>query len=110
MKEKKPKKVVIINDIDSESIEKAILILRNGGNPEPQSYHIVTEAQEIINAYRKTVEKTQSDISRKEDHVRENKKFSAKIAPALWATGMIALFLLGGYVFLQGICFMMEKF
>lgn len=110
MKEKNPRKVVIINDIDSESIEKAILILRSGGTPLEQTYHIVTEAQELINAYRKTIDKTQTDLSRREHRIRRTEKPAAVFVRILWATGIMSLFLFGGYLTLQGLAFLLEKF
>ena len=109
MKEKKSKKVVIINDIDSENIEKAILILRSGGTATTQTYHIVTEAQELINAYRKTVEKTHSCLEKKENRIRKREKQLAYLSRILWATGIMASFIFGGYLFLQGLNFLLEK-
>ena len=109
MKEKNPKKVVIINDIDSKSIEKAILILRSGGSAAAQTYHIVTEAQELINAYRKTVEKTQSCLEKKESRIRKREKQLAYLGRILWATGVMASFIFGGYLFLHGLNFLLEK-
>ena len=59
MTAKKTRQVVIINDIQSESIEQAIFILRTPlGEPLPASPggNIVDEAQRIINSYVKTIE------------------------------------------------------
>lgn len=110
MKEKEPKKVMIINDIDSESIERAILILRSGGTPATQTYHIVSEAQELINAYRRTVEKTQNSMAKKERRLRKGEQQMAVLGRILWATGVMAAFIFGGYLFLQGLTFLLEKF
>ncbi len=87
MKEKPSKRVVIINDIASDSIEQAIFILRNagiqgcgGGTPT-----IVQEAQRVINAYVETMEKTQQKISRQE---RKERRKSRK---HLWGRVLLAL-------------------
>ena len=64
MKNEKSKKVVIIQDIKSDAIEQAILILRNSGQvkPAPVGYHIVTEAQNIIDSYIQTVESSKTGL------------------------------------------------
>ncbi len=74
MREKNSKRVVIIDDIDSSSIEQAIFILRNGGTTgrEPGT-SIVSEAERIINAYVQTMKKTQLGISKREERTRHRK-------------------------------------
>ena len=64
MKDKKTKKVVIINDINSDTIEQAILILKNNGiaTATTAGQHIVREAGNVINSYIKTVEKGGSKL------------------------------------------------
>ena len=101
MKDKQSRKVVIINDIDSKNIEKAILILRSGGTSisAPAGYHIVTEAQDIINAYSQTVEKTQSGLDRREHRARRTEKRSAVTRRVLCVLcALIAFFGIGGFV------------
>lgn len=72
MNEKNSRRVVIIEDIDSNSIEQAIFILRNNGSVEkPKKGTIVREAERIINAYVQTLERTQAGISRKEKRRRD---------------------------------------
>lgn len=112
MKDKQSKKVVIIHDIDSESIEKAILILRSGGTttPAPAGYHIVNEAQEIINAYRKTMEKAQSEISRKENKARKPEKGASALWRSVCILGVMAGFCGFGYFMLQVVPAILEKF
>ncbi len=71
MKEKNSKRVVIIDDIDSCMIEQAILILRrNGAEKPPKKTTIVSEAERIIHAYAKLMEKNQHITNRKERHHR----------------------------------------
>lgn len=112
MKDKKSKKVVIIHDIDSKSIEKAILILRGGGvnTPAPVGYHIVQEAQQIIDDYSKTIEKTQSRVSRKEEQVRHAEKHAGIIKRTLCVLGAMAGFCAFGYWLLNAASGILEKF
>ena len=111
MKDKQSKKVVIIHNIDSESIEKAILILRSGGTatPAPAGYHIVHEAQEIIDAYRKTMEKTQNELSRQEKRAR-NTKNHAFLWRSLCVMGVMGAFCAFGYWMLSVIPALIQKF
>lgn len=112
MKDKQSRKVVIINDIDSKNIEKAILILRSGGTSisAPAGYHIVTEAQDIINAYSRTVEKTQTGLDRQEHRARRTEKHSSAARRALCVLcALIAFFGIGGFV-LNVIQPLLEKF
>ncbi len=95
MKDKGNKRVVIINDIDSGEIERAIFILRNGGAVQPAAYQIVTEAEKIIRAYSKTVGKEWEDADRPK-----------KKSPGAWgaiAYGITVLFLVAvsGYGILR---------
>lgn len=66
MKDKKTKKVVIIKDINSDTIEQAILILKNNGiaTATTAGQHIVKEAGNIINSYIKTVEKESNKLKK----------------------------------------------
>ncbi len=69
MRDRKSKKVVIINDIYSDTIEQAIFILRNNGNAVSigtGTTPIVKEAQRVINSYIETIEKTKASIAKKE--------------------------------------------
>ena len=71
MNGKNSRRVVIIEDIDSGSIEQAIFILRNNGSPEkPEKGAIVREAERIINAYVQTLERTKVGLGRKEERSR----------------------------------------
>lgn len=112
MKDKQSKKVVIIHDIDSESIEKAILILRSGGTttPAPAGYHIVNEAQEIINAYRKTMEKTQSETSRKGKRAAWTEGNPSVIWRSICILSVMAGFSAFGYWMLRVMPAILEKF
>lgn len=85
MKGKKTKKVVIINDINSDTIEQAILILKNNGiaTATTAGQHIVREAGNVINSYIKTVEKT--------DGKSKKGNLVFRIFVALIAMGSIAL-------------------
>lgn len=77
MKDKQSKKVVIISDIRSDTIEQAIFILRSAGaavSGDSPGAHIVREAQRVINAYVQTVEKTSSGLERKEKKCRRSGK------------------------------------
>ena len=87
MKEKPSKKVVIINDIASESIEQAIFILRNGGSFSSAggTATVVQEAQRIINAYAETMETAHAKLSRRE------KKEKRRIILQKWGHILLAL-------------------
>lgn len=69
MKENSRKKVVIIDDVFSDTIEQAIFILRSGGAIEkaPDAGNgFLSEAQSIINAYAHTVERANEQALRRE--------------------------------------------
>ena len=76
MKTNPSKKVVIINDIHSDTIEQAIFILRSAGEPQhgvsSSGTHMVQEAQRVINAYVKTIEKARCG-ARKRKKVRSGR-------------------------------------
>ncbi|MBQ2614795.1 MAG: hypothetical protein IJB80_05660 [Clostridia bacterium] len=88
MKDRQSKKVVIIHDIDSQSIEKAILILRSNGTatPAPANYHIVSEAERIIRAYSKTVEKADS-ANKEKSHTARRLALGAGIFLSVFSIG-----------------------
>lgn len=112
MRDKQSKKVVIIHDIDSDNIEKAILILRNGGReaPVPSGYHIVNEAQEIIHAYRKTMEKTQHELCRKEKKIRHSQNGTLGFWRTLCVLSVMAGSCAFGYFMLRVVPSLLEKF
>ena len=59
MKEKNSKKVIIINEIASDTIEQAIFILKNSGGREKiisQNSYVLAEAQNIIKNYIEKIE------------------------------------------------------
>lgn len=66
MTDKKSRKVLIINNIKSDTIDQAIFILK-GDTPPGKSAHLDTniadEAQEIINRYIRQVERLKGDRS-----------------------------------------------
>ena len=98
MKDKQSKKVVIINDINSETIERAILILKDAGSVAAASADcgIVAEAQNIINSYIRIVEKNQNGLARCEKRLRK-----AKSKPHLrtaYVIGALLAFFAAGYV------------
>ena len=76
MKTNPSKKVVIINDVHSDTIEQAIFILRSAGEPQhgasSSGTHMVQEAQRVINAYVKTVEKARCGV-KKQKKVRSGR-------------------------------------
>ena len=106
MKDKQSKKVVIINDIKSDAIEQAILILRSSGSsPEsvPPGYHIVTEAQNIINSYIQTMEKTQAGLTRREKKARAShcaapRRPASPFRRTLYVLGALLVFFAAGYL------------
>lgn len=110
MKEHHTKKVVIINDIDSAEIERAILILKNGGTEQHSAYQIVEEAQSLICAYRQTLEKTNGNLRRKESDARQASVRREVANRILWAAVMMTGTLFGGYLLWQGVVFLIEKF
>lgn len=89
MKDRQSKKVVIIHDIDSKSIEKAILILRNNGSctPAPANYRIVDEAEKIIRAYSKTVEKADAQADREKSGAARRLALGAGIFLSVFSIG-----------------------
>ena len=106
MKDKQSKKVVIINDIKSDAIEQAILILRSSGSsPEsvPPGYHIVTGAQNIINSYIQTLEKTQAGLTRREKKARAShcaapRRPASPFRRTLYVLGALLVFFAAGYL------------
>lgn len=77
MKDKQSKKVVIINDIQSDAIEKAILILRSSGSSvsgNSAGRHLIAEAQKVINGYVQTVEGVQSGFCASRKSRRRGKR------------------------------------
>lgn len=66
MKEGQSKKVIIINDIKSETVEQAILILKKSGKNEAsvKNSSLVQEAQNIIGAYVRAAERSEFDCGR----------------------------------------------
>jgi len=112
MKDRQQRKVVIIHDIDSENIEKAILILRNGGvvAPAPANYQIVTEAEKIIRSYSRTVDKSQKGLDKKETR-RKRRETTANtmVAMGIGLTALLSISL-GGYLVLSLLQFLIEKF
>ncbi len=106
MQDKHSKKVIIINDINSDAIERAILILREGkiSVPSPAAgSHIVEEAQTVINSYIRTMDKAQYNMERKEHRCRNTHSSPARIG--LWTAFFASLVVLG-YILLHfsGIC------
>ena len=77
MKENSRKKVVIIDDIYSDTIEQAIFILRSGGiigQTASVGAGFIKEAQSIINAYAHTVGRANERALRRERKNRKNNK------------------------------------
>lgn len=77
MKDKQSKKVVIIEDIRSDTIEQAIFILRNHGgvvSEGSRGQRVIEEAQRVINAYVDTVEKAQSRLQTREKRARKPRR------------------------------------
>ncbi|MBR5152064.1 MAG: hypothetical protein IKW60_00850 [Clostridia bacterium] len=109
MKDKQPRKVVIIHDIDSREIEKAILILRNGGavTPAPAKYQIVTEAEKIIRAYSRTVEK---ELEQKKEPEQLREKAANTLLTLGFGIAVLLSVALSGYGVLRLIQFILEKF
>ncbi len=89
MREKNSKRVVIIDQIDSDSIEQAILILRNNGVPTSRAgASIVSEAERIINSYVQTMEGTMTGFRRGEkrsrhQNPRQNRRSMVSVGIAL---------------------------
>lgn len=96
MKEKNSKKVIIINEIASDTIEQAIFILKNSGKevkPISQNSYVLAEAQNIIKSYIDKIENSPKGIYRKK------KIISTKLKSAL---------ILGStLLFGMGICYVM---
>ena len=95
MKDKKTKKVVIINDINSDTIEQAILILKNNGiaTATTAGQHIVREAGNVINSYIKTIEKGNNKL--KKSH---KKSFALAIVLTLAAITTFGLSVYGFFI------------
>ncbi len=109
MKDRQQKKVVIIHDIDSKEIEKAILILRNGGAavPAPAKYQIVTEAEKIIRAYSRTMDK---ELEQKNSSDKRREKAGNVLLTLGFGLAVLLSVALSGYGILQLLQYLMEKF
>ncbi|MBE5041094.1 hypothetical protein [Ructibacterium gallinarum] len=109
MKEKKSKNVVIIRDIESDTIEQAIFILRGAGSPsalQDSGYRIVTDAQNIIDAYSKTLS---SPLSRAQLHKKPSRRLKI-LFRCLSVFGAVAAFFSVAYLFTNLFSFILEKF
>ena len=94
MKDKHSKKVIIINDINSDAIERAILILREGKCfvPSPAAgSHIVEEAGAVIRSYIRTMDKAQDEMDRRERKSRQPKSFAAHLPTLLSVLAGVAV-------------------
>lgn len=97
MRDKQSKKVVIINDISSDTVERAILILRDSGRPETVcDSSIVAQAQHIIESYAKTVEKAQEGMEKRMRKARREK--GKKRNAVVYVLGAMLFFISVWYV------------
>ena len=108
MKDKKSKNVVIIRDIASDTIEQAIFILRDAGSPASlpdAGYHIVADAQNIIDAYSQSLRAPSS--SRRRKYPPSRRKRMLRILSV--AAAVIAFFS-SAYFCTQLFSFLLENF
>ncbi|MBO4940704.1 MAG: hypothetical protein J6D15_00610 [Clostridia bacterium] len=103
MIDKKSRRVVIINNIESDTIDQAIFILKSDkASSEIKSFDadISVEAQKIIDNYINQVErlkKVQEPFSAKSKKRFKSKKPSFLLPVTLTATFMLAIFFLVVY-------------
>lgn len=100
MIDKKSRRVVIINNIESDTIDQAIFILKSDKNGNSKTFNeknVAAEAQNIINNYIKQVERLKglhgSDSSKK----HRSPFFSHLFTMALTAAFMLAVFFVAAY-------------
>lgn len=98
MSDKRSKKVVIINDINSDAIERAILILRDGGTAQtlPESRGIVAEAQNVINSYIRFAEKNRYVFPESDKNQKPRRGSRKGIVYAISA--LLAFFAVGCFI------------
>lgn len=101
MKDKQSKKVVIINDINSDTIERAILILRDAGTaqPVPQNSGIVAEAQNVISSYIRVTEKNR--YAYPELNSKKSARRRGSCRRIIYALSALAAFFAVGYFILN---------
>lgn len=101
MIDRKSRRVVIINNIQSDTIDQAIFILKSNKNSYGKAFseeNIVSEAQDIINSYIRQVEHFKefhrdSPSSKKQ----KNSFLSHMLTVALTAVFMLAVFFIAAY-------------
>ncbi len=97
MIDKKAKKVVIINNINSDTIDQAIFILKSVLPVHSFDKNIVDEAQKIIDSYVRQVERLKdTGKSRKRKSSRSN-FFSTFLTVSLTAAFMLTVFFFAVY-------------
>ncbi len=103
MIDKKSRRVVIINNIESDTIDQAIFILKSEkASSETKSFDadISVEAQKIIDNYINQVErlkKVQEPLSKKQKKRSKSKKPSFLLPVTLTASFMLAVFFFIAY-------------
>ena len=103
MTDSRARRVVIINNINSDTIDQAIFILKSdkkdrGGNQTCVGGDIVREAQNIINSYVRQVERLKGTS---ESRVRNRKKTKRRIslgAVLSLVAGLASILLIVGYM------------
>ncbi len=97
MIDKKARKVVIINNINSDTIDQAIFILKTELPNKSCENHIVEEAQKIIDSYVRQVErlKTTGGHSAKSRH--RNSFLSTLLTISCTAAFMLTVFFFAVY-------------
>ena len=100
MIDKKSRRVVIINNIQSDTIDQAIFILKSDKNGNDKTFSeksVAAEAQDIINNYIRQVERLKglhcSDSSKK----HKSSFFAHLFTVALTAAFMLAVFFVAAY-------------
>lgn len=90
MTDKKSRRVVIINNINSETIDQAIFILKSDKKdsafPANRDTDIVREAQDIISNYVRQMERVKGNLS---DMNRARKKRTRKLKPSAFIVSLL---------------------
>ncbi len=100
MIDKNSRRVVIINNIQSDTIDQAIFILKSDKNNNGKTFNeknVAAEAQDIINSYIRQVERLKrlhgSDSTKK----HKDTFFTHFFTVALTAVFMLAIFFVAAY-------------
>ncbi len=100
MIDKKSRRVVIINNIQSDTIDQAIFILKSDKNSNSKTFsekNVAAEAQDIINNYIRQVERLKGLHCSNPSKKHKGPFFTHLFTVALTAVFMLAIFFVAAY-------------